>query len=85
MNSVTVTNWALGLAIFSFGFLCIGSVLFGATVITAVLRGLGGGVLFGALIWLVGSLVVKEEDITADLVFEEEDNPDMESTPDKSE
>ena len=40
MNDHTVNNWAMGLAVFSFGFLSIGSVLFGATVITAVLRGI---------------------------------------------
>ena len=38
MNDHTVNNWAMGLAVFSFGFLSIGSVLFGATVITAVLQ-----------------------------------------------
>ncbi len=61
MNDHTVNNWAMGLAVFSFGFLSIGSVLFEATVITAVLRGIGGGILFGTLIWLMGSMIVKED------------------------
>ncbi|SVA65382.1 uncharacterized protein METZ01_LOCUS118236 [marine metagenome] len=56
----------MGLAVFSFGFLSIGSFLFGATVTTSVLRGLGGGVLFGALLWLVGLLINEEEDPTGD-------------------
>ena len=64
MNGDIVNKWAMGLAVFSFGFLSIGSFLFGATVTTSVLRGLGGGVLFGALLWLVGLLINEEEDPT---------------------
>jgi NhaP-type Na+/H+ or K+/H+ antiporter len=55
MNDI-INKWAMGLAIFSFGFLCIGSFLFGATATTSVLRGVGGGILFGAILWLVGTL-----------------------------
>jgi hypothetical protein len=55
MNDI-INKWAMGLAIFSFGFLCIGSFLFGATATTSVLRGVGGGMLFGAILWLVGAL-----------------------------
>ena len=61
MNSLIINKWAMGLAVFSFGFLSIGSFLFGATATTSVLRGLGGGVLFGALLWLVGLLINEEE------------------------
>ena len=68
----------MGLAVFSFGFLSIGSFLFGATVTTSVLRGLGGGVIFGALLWLVGLLINEEEDPTGDDV-EEEGDTDRES------
>ena len=66
MNALIINKWAMGLAVFSFGFLSIGSFLFGATVTTSVLRGLGGGVLFAALLWLVGLLVNEEEDPTGD-------------------
>ena len=55
MNDI-INKWAMGLAIFSFGFLCIGSFLFGATATTSVLRGVGGGILFGTILWLVGAL-----------------------------
>ena len=55
-----INNWALGLAVFSFGFLCIGSFLFGATATTSLLRGLGGAILFGALLWLVGIILTNE-------------------------
>ena len=78
MNGDIVNKWAMGLAVFSFGFLSIGSFLFGATVTTSVLRGLGGGVLFGALLWLVGLLINEEENPTSDDV-EEEDDTDRES------
>ena len=82
MNGVIVNKWAMGLAVFSFGFLSIGSFLFGATVTTSVLRGLGGGVLFGALLWLVGLLINEEEDPTGDDIgddVEEEGDTDRES------
>jgi len=82
MNGDIVNKWAMGLAVFSFGFLSIGSFLFGATVTTSVLRGLGGGVLFGALLWLVGLLINEEEDPTGDDMgddVEEEDDTDRES------
>jgi hypothetical protein len=61
MNDI-INKWAVGLAIFSFGFLCIGSFLFGATATTSVLRGVGGGILFGTILWLVGALF--DSDIT---------------------
>ena len=82
MNGDIVNKWAMGLAVFSFGFLSIGSFLFGATVTTSVLRGLGGGVLFGALLWLVGLLINEEEDPTGDDIgddVEEEGDTDRES------
>ena len=78
MNGAIINKWAMGLAVFSFGFLSIGSFLFGATVTTSVLRGLGGGVLFGALLWLVGLLINEEEDPTGDDV-EGEGDTDRES------
>ena len=72
MNDTIVNKWSMGLAIFSFGFLSIGSFLFGATVTTSALRGLGGGVLFGASLWLTGLLVIEEKDATEDAT---EDDP----------
>ena len=63
MNDIIVNKWAMGLAIFSFGFLSVGSFLFGATATTSVLRGLGGGVIFGSSLWLAGLLVNEEKDV----------------------
>ena len=79
MNDIIVNKWAVGLAVFSFGFLSIGSFLFGAMVTTSALRGLGGGVLFGALLWLVGFLISDEENPTGDDI-EEGGDTDQEST-----
>ena len=62
MNDNIINKWAMGLAVFSFGFLSIGSFLFGATATTSILRGFGGGVLFGTSLWLVGLLVNEEKD-----------------------
>ena len=71
MNDIVVNRWAMGLAVFSLGFLSIGSFLFGATATTSVLRGFGGGVLFGTSLWLAGLLVNEKED-------EIEDDPEVE-------
>ena len=79
MNDIPVNNWALGLALFSFGFLSMGSVLFGATVTTAILRGFGGGILFGALLWLAGKMVNKEESRKDNAVLEKEGIQELES------
>ena len=78
MNDI-IDKWAMGLAVFSFGFLSIGSFLFGATATTSVLRGLGGGVLFGTSFWLVGLIISKEEDPASDDI-EEEGDTDQKST-----
>ena len=67
MNDI-INKWAMGLAIFSFGFLCIGSFLFGATATTSVLRGVGGGILFGTILWLVGALFDNSTPIDEDVL-----------------
>ena len=70
----------MGLAIFSFGFLCIGSFLFGATATTSVLRGVGGGILFGTILWLVGALFDDSTPIDEDAL---EGNRDTEESTEK--
>ena len=79
MNDI-INKWAMGLAIFSFGFLCIGSFLFGATATTSVLRGIGGGILFGAILWLVGALFDDSTPIDEDVL---EGNIDKEESTEK--
>jgi hypothetical protein len=70
MNDI-INKWAMGLAIFSFGFLCIGSFLFGATATTSILRGVGGGILFGTILWLVGTLFDSDSTQITDDVLED--------------
>ena len=77
MNDI-INKWAMGLAIFSFGFLCIGSFLFGATATTSILRGVGGGILFGAILWLVGALFDSDSTPIAEDVLE--NNIDIEES-----
>ena len=72
MNDIIVNRWAMGLAVFSFGFLSIGSFLFGATATTSILRGFGGGVLFGTSLWLAGLLVNEEKDAIEEVDTEAE-------------
>tara|TARA_B100000809_G_scaffold253220_1_gene288973 strand:+ start:582 stop:854 length:273 start_codon:yes stop_codon:yes gene_type:complete len=84
MNDIIVNKWAMGLAIFSFGFLSVGSFLFGATATTSVLRGLGGGVIFGSSLWLAGLLVNEEKDVIEGDP-EEEVSTDVESTQESTE
>ena len=84
MNDIIVNKWAMGLAVFSFGFLSVGSFLFGATATTSVLRGLGGGVIFGSSLWLAGLLVNEEKDVIEGDP-EEEVNADVESTQESTE
>ena len=78
MNDILVNRWATGLALFSFGFLTIGSFLFGATATTSVLRGLGGGLFFGALLWMVGFLIGASDDTGED---EQEETKELEAGP----
>ena len=84
MNDIIVNKWAMGLAVFSVGFLSVGSFLFGATATTSVLRGLGGGVIFGSSLWLAGLLVNEEKDVIEGDP-EEEVNADVESTQESTE
>ena len=79
MNDI-VNKWAMGLAIFSFGFLSIGSFLFGATATTSILRGVGGGILFGTILWLVGALFDDSTPIDEDAL---EGNIDTEESTEK--
>ena len=80
MNDIIVKRWAMGLAVFSFGFLSIGSFLFGATATTSILRGFGGGVLFGTSLWLAGLLVNEEKDAIEEGDPEAEVDTEAEST-----
>ena len=63
IDSKFLNKWGAGIAVFSFGFLCVGSFLLGATATTSFLRGLGGAILFGSLFWLVGTMMTQKENL----------------------
>ena len=62
MNPVNIQKMAASFGLLSFGFLCIGSVLMGATVLSGVVRGLVGAVLFTLVVWLSGIIFLQEDD-----------------------
>ena len=82
MNDI-INKWAMGLAIFSFGFLCIGSFLFGATATTSILRGIGGGILFGTILWLVGALFDSDSTLIDEDALEDNVNTEESTVKDK--
>ncbi len=75
MNPVNIQKMAASFGLFSFGFLCIGSVLMGATVLTGVVRGLVGAVLFTLVVWLRGIIFLQEDD--EDIVEGEDHKKDV--------
>ena len=55
----------------SFGILSIGSVLMGATMLTGIIRGVAGAIIFGLLAWLSGFLLMQEDEMVEDEGHEE--------------
>tara|TARA_Y100001960_G_scaffold332154_1_gene431640 strand:- start:1681 stop:1938 length:258 start_codon:yes stop_codon:yes gene_type:complete len=62
MNPVNIQKMAASFGLFSFGFLCIGSILMGATVLTGIIRGMVGAVVFALVVWLSGIILLQEDD-----------------------
>lgn len=62
MNPVNIQKMAASFGLLSFGILCVGSVLMGATVFTGVVRGMGGAVIFGLAAWLSGAMLLQEDE-----------------------
>ena len=75
MNSINIQKMGASFGLLSFGILSIGSVLMGATVITGMIRGVAGAVIFGLLAWLSGSLLMREDKMV--------EGEDHEEDPDK--
>ena len=76
MNPINIQKMAASFGLFSFGFLCIGSILMGATVLTGVIRGTVGSVLFTLVVWLSGILLLQEDD-DGDMVEGEDSQEDI--------
>ena len=75
MSPINIQKMATSFGLFSFGFLCIGSILMGATVLTGIIRGVVGAVVFALVVWLSGILLLQEDD--GDIVEDEDQTEDV--------
>ena len=75
MNPINIQKMATSFGLFSFGFLCIGSILMGATVLTGVIRGMVGAVFFALVAWLSGIILLQED--KGEIVEGEDQKEDM--------
>ena len=72
MNPANIQKMAASFGLLSFGILSIGSVLMGATVLTGIIRGVAGAIIFGLLAWMSGALLMLEEEIVEDEDLDED-------------
>ena len=84
MNPINIQKIAASFGLFSFGFLCIGSILMGATVITGIIRGMVGAVVFALIVWLSGIILLQEDDRGIDNVDDQKEDPDKGTQLDQS-
>ncbi len=61
MKQLTIQKLAMAFALFSFGFVAIGSIMSGATYVTAILRGAGASLLFGGVAFALLHLMAEEQ------------------------
>ena len=66
MSPLNTQKMAASFGLLSFGILSIGSVLMGATVLTGVIRGVVGAIIFGLLAWSSGTLLMREVEMAKD-------------------
>ena len=77
MSPINIQKMAIAFALLAFGFLAVGSVLMGSRVITGVIRGGLGALIFGGLVWVVADLFLSEdEDAGIQDMVNEDNNPD---------
>ena len=77
MNPITIKKLALAFGLLAFGILAIGSVLMGSRVITGVIRGGLGALIFGGLVWGFSNLFLQEdEDALTQDMNTSDDDPD---------
>tara|TARA_B100000949_G_scaffold229278_1_gene238005 strand:- start:25 stop:285 length:261 start_codon:yes stop_codon:yes gene_type:complete len=77
MSPINIQKMAVGFALLAFGFLAIGSVMMGSRVITGVIRGGLGALIFGALVWGFADLFLAEdEDASIQDMIDDDKNPD---------
>ena len=63
---------ATSFGLLSFGILSIGSVLMGTTVLTGIIRGIVGALVFGLLAWSSGTLLMREVEMANNEGHEED-------------
>ena len=77
MNPINIQKMAIAFGLLAFGFLAAGSVLMGSRVITGVIRGGLGALIFGGLIWGFANLFLQEdEDASIQDMIDDDKNPD---------
>ena len=74
MSPLNIQKIAASFGLLSFGVLSIGSVLMGATVLTGIIRGVSGAIIFGLLVWFSGSLLLRKDEM--DEVEDHKEVPD---------
>jgi hypothetical protein len=85
MNPINIQKMGIAFGLLAFGVLAIGSVLAGSRVITGVIRGGLGALIFGGLIWGVADLFLAEdEDASIRDMVDDEHNPDKGTQLDQS-
>ena len=72
MSPLNTQKMAASFGLLSFGILSIGSLLMGATVLTGVIRGFFGAIIFGLLVWSSGTLLMREDEMAKDEGQEED-------------
>ena len=78
MSVLAIKRMAVGFALFSFGMLAFGSLLSGARLLTAFVRGIEAGIVFGLLAWLLGSFLLEEKEEELESLSEDMENFDNE-------
>ncbi len=77
MNPVNIQKMAIAFGLLAFGFLAIGSVLMGSRVLTGVIRGSLGALVFGGLVWgFANAFLQEDEDAMIQDMNDDNNDPD---------
>ena len=82
MSPLNTQKMAVSFGLLAFGILSIGSLLMGATVLTGIIRGVAGAIIFGLLAWSSGTLLMREDEMANNEGHEED--PDKGTQLDKT-
>ena len=72
MSPLNTQKMAVSFGLLAFGILSIGSLLMGATVLTGIIRGVAGAIIFGLLAWSSGTLLMRGDEPDKDEGHEED-------------